>query len=157
MFGGIIRIVMVRSIIFDWKRTLYDPDNKVLTEGALSLLEFINSKSIPMVLIGKGGEDMQREVERLGVGQHFRQIVFAQGDKNQAVFRSFISKDGPERTLFIGDRVKSELEIGNKLGATTIWVKQGKFALEKPLNKDQMPDYTVSSLTECLKLISGLD
>ncbi len=39
-------------------------------------------------------------------------------------------KGDPKKTIFIGDRVRSELEIGNKLGATTIWVKQGIFADE---------------------------
>lgn len=144
-------------IIFDWKRTLYDPDNKVLTEGVLSLLEFINSKNIPMVLIGKGGEDMQREVDRLKVGKYFRQIVFAEGEKDPQVFIPFISRDDPKRTVFIGDRVRSELEIGKKLGATTIWVKQGKFAAEEPENNDQQPNYIVSSLKDCLKLILSLD
>lgn len=144
-------------IIFDWKRTLYDPENKVLTEGALSLLEFINSKDIPMVLIGKGGVEMYEEVSRLGATKYFKQIIFSEGPKDQNKFGSFISEKDPKNTFFIGDRVRSELEIGKKLGATTIWVKQGKFALEEPLNKDQMPNYTVSSLTDCLKLISRLD
>lgn len=143
-------------IIFDWKRTLYDPDNKVLTEGALSLLEFISSKNIPMVLIGKGGREMNEEVNRLGVKKYFKQVIFSEGPKDQNKFASFISED-PRQAFFIGDRVRSELEIGKKLGATTIWVRQGKFALEEPLNKDQIPDYTVLSLTDCLKLVSCLD
>lgn len=142
-------------IIFDWKRTLYDPDNKVLTEGALSLLEFINSKNITMVLIGKGGKEMDEEVNRLGVKKYFKQVIFSEGSKDQNKFVSFISED-PRQTFFIGDRVRSELEIGKKLGVTTIWVKQGKFATELPENNDQKPDYTVQSLSECLDFLKSL-
>ena len=58
--------------------------------------------------------------------------------------------------MLIGDRVRSELEIGNKLGATTIWVKQGKFADELSENKDQKSDYEVTSLNGCLKLLKTL-
>ncbi len=136
---------------------MYDPDRKVLIDGALELLDLIKAKNIPMVLIGKGAEDMQREVKRLGVDKYFRQIVFAEGDKDPQVFMPFVLKADPERTLFIGDRVRSELEIGKKLGAVTVWVRQGKFASETPQNHDQKPDYAVSSLRDCLSVISGLN
>lgn len=147
---------MINLVIFDWKRTLYDPDNRVLIDGARELLNFLESKNIPMVLIGKGGEDMQQEVDRLEVVSYFKQIVFAQGNKDPNIFAKYISKDEPKDTVLIGDRVRSELEIGNKLGATTIWVKQGKFADELSENKDQKSDYEVTSLNGCLKLLKTL-
>lgn len=140
------------NIIFDWKRTLYDPDRKTLIDGATDLLGFIKGKNIPMVLVGKGGDDMEEEVGRLGVRKYFLKTIFAEGEKDPNIFRAFISKN-PEKTIFIGDRVRSELEIGNQLGATTIWVKQGKFVTEEPENKDQEPEYIVNSLSECLKLL----
>jgi len=146
---------MLSLIIFDWKRTLYDLDAKELIEGSLDLLESIKNKNISMILVGKGGEDMNVEVDRLGIRDYFNDIVFAQGDKDSKVFAKFVKQ--PESTLFIGDRVRSELEIGNQLGAMTIWVKQGKFASEEPLSSDQKPDYIVSSLKDCSKLISSLD
>lgn len=141
-------------IIFDWKRTLYDPELKRLIDGAFKLLEFTKSKGIPMILVGKGGEDMQEEVKRLGVKKYFREIIFAEGEKDPNVFIPYISKN-PKQTFFIGDRVRSELEIGNKLGATTIWVKQGKFAKEKPENEAQQPDFT-TSLKECVEILSSI-
>lgn len=145
---------MFSTVIFDWKRTLYDPDRKVLIDGAMELLSFIKKRNIPMILIGKGGEEMQREVKRLGVGNYFRQLVFVEGNKDPVAFLPFISQDNPKRTLIIGDRVRSELEIGRQLGVTTIWIKQGKFAAELPKNNSQKPDYIAGSLVECLDVIS---
>src|SRR3989338_11454342 len=139
---------MISSIIFDWKRTLYDPDSKALINGAKDLLVFCQNKNIPMILIGKGKEDMNEEVKKLGVKKYFKEIIFAEGVKDPKVFVKYVSSN-PKETVFVGDRVRSELEIGNKLGATTIWVRQGKFATEEPENKDQKPDYTVLSLTDC--------
>lgn len=147
----------MRNIIFDWKRTLYDPDTKELIEGAKELLEFLNNKNVPMVLIGKGGDDMQEEVDRLGVGGYFQKIVFAQGEKDPEVFKEHISKVNPKKTVLIGDRVRSELMIGSQLGATTIWVKQGKFAIEDPENDNQKPTFTVGSLSECLEFLLNLN
>lgn len=51
--------------------------------------------------------------------------------------------------------MRSELLIGNKLGVITIWVKQGKFAVEEPETEQQKPDYTISNLIDCLKLIES--
>lgn len=148
---------MIKTVIFDWKRTLYDPDERILLDGAIELLEFLKAKDIPMILIGKGGEDMKQEVERLGVDKFFQQIVFAEGAKDLELFKAYIDQDNSKSTLFIGDRVRSELEIGNKLGATTIWIKQGKFATEEPINGNQKPDYTVSSLNDCKRIILSLN
>lgn len=147
---------MFNTIIFDWKRTLYDPDQQVLIDGAVQLLNLIKSKNITIVLIGKGGADMKQEVDRLKAGKYFRHTVFAEGEKDSQVFLPYISKSNPKETIFIGDRVRSELVIGNNLGATTIWVKQGKFANEEPEDKTQEPGYIVRSLTECLKLLQKL-
>lgn len=52
--------------------------------------------------------------------------------------------------------MRSELEIGNKLKVTTIWVKQGKFASEEPENEHQKPDYSVKSLHDCLRVLKNL-
>ncbi len=108
-----------------------------------------------LVLIGKGGEDMQREVNRLGVSKYFKEIVFAEGGKDPNTFAKYLTEPAKD-TLLIGDRVRSELEIGNKLGSITIWVKQGKFAVEEPENEGQKPNYIVLSLVDCLKLLEKL-
>lgn len=148
---------MFNLVIFDWKRTLYDPDSKDLIDGAKALLAFCQSKNIPMILIGKGQESMYEEVKKLGVKKYFKEIIFAEGAKDPKLFAKYVSSN-PKETVFVGDRVRSELEIGNKLGAVTIWVKQGKFATEEPENEDQKPDYTVFSLHECKRqLKTGLD
>lgn len=147
---------MINFVVFDWKRTIYDPDTKELVDGALDLLGLIKNKDIQMVLVGKGGDDMHSEVERLDVKRFFRQIIFAEGEKDPQVYKRYLLKESSKETLFIGDRVRSELKIGKSLGATTIWVKQGKFSNEEPKNEGQKPDYTVSSLTECFILLQNL-
>lgn len=145
---------MIKTIIFDWKRTLYDPDTKSLMDGVLELLEFVKSKDISMILLGKGGDDMYEEVDKLKVRKYFKDIVFAQGDKDINVFKTFVTTN-PQETVFVGDRVRSELEIGNNLGAITIWVKQGKFATEDPENEYQEPIFTVKTLKDVQELLIG--
>lgn len=143
---------MINFIIFDWKRTLYNPDTKELIPGALKILEFLKTENIKLVLIGKGSDEMHEEVKRLKVGDYFSKIIFQEGKKDPEQFRPFILENSKD-TIFIGDRVRSELAIGNSLGATTIWVKQGKFAEEEPENDQQIPAQTVASLIEALELL----
>lgn len=103
-----------------------------------------------VILIGKGGDEMYQEVKRLKAEEYFSKIIFQEGKKDMKVFSEFVSIKNPKLTMIIGDRVKSEIEIGNKLNATTIWIKNGKFSEELPLNKIQEPTFTFSSLTDLL-------
>lgn len=141
------------KIIFDWKRTLYDPDSKKLIKGTLDLLKFLKQKGINVILIGKGGYEMNQEVKRLKVKKYFTKIIFQEDKKSKKLFTPFISKRNPKLTIFVGDRVRSELKIGNQLNATTIWIKQGRFSKELPLNNNQNPTYIINSIPELTKLI----
>jgi FMN phosphatase YigB (HAD superfamily) len=143
----------MKTIIFDWKGTLYNSEEKQLISGAVDILSFLKNKGVYQAVVGKGDADMYEEVERLGVKDYFSHIMFREGTKGADLFEDLVNREGANQTIFIGDRVRSELEVGNKLGAVTIWVKQGKFADEAPENKDQKPTYTVTSLSEARKLL----
>lgn len=143
----------MKTLIFDWKRTLYDPETKSLINGAVDILTFLREKGIYLAVVGKGDTDMYEEVERLGVKDYFSHVAFREGTKDTDLFEEVVNREGSDQTVFIGDRVRSELEVGNLLGCRTIWVRQGKFADEAPENKNQEPTYTVASLTEAKQLI----
>lgn len=147
---------MINTVIFDWKRTLYDPDSHTLIKGAKDILELLRNTKVDTILIGKGGEDMHEEIKRFKLRKYFTNILFVMGEKDLKVFKPYVLGKKPRNTIFIGDRVRSELAIGNLLGATTIWVKQGKFEDELPENYNQKPDYTINSLIECLNLLKNL-
>lgn len=147
----------MKTVAFDWKRTLYSPEEKDLIDGAVDILAFLKDRNMYLAVVGKGDTDMYDEVERLGVKNYFDHVAFREGSKDADLFEEVVNKEGPDQTVFIGDRVRSELEVGNKLGCRTIWVKQGKFAAETPENKGQEPTYTVTSLAEAQQLLQTLD
>jgi phosphoglycolate phosphatase-like HAD superfamily hydrolase len=142
----------INSIIFDWKRTLYDPDTSTLIDGAIELLNYFSRLNIPLYLIGKGQQKMHDETVRLDVAKYFQDIIFVEGSKDPNDFFKYMKMNERDKTLIIGDRIKSELKVGNTLGATTIWIKQGKFANEKPETVDEIPNYTVNNLLEIINL-----
>ena len=108
-----------------------------------------------MSVIGKGDLEMYEEVERLGLNGYFIHVEFVKGDKNPTIFRPHVDKTDPKKTLVVGDRTRGEIEVGNALGTTTVWVKQGRFVEETPENPQQNPNFQVNSLLELLNLLSS--
>lgn len=139
-------------MIFDWKRTLYNPDCKKLVTGTPKLLQFLKKTNTIIILIGKGGNEMFKEVKRLNIEKYFSKIIFQEGKKDIKVFSQFVSTKNPKLTMVVGDRVRSEIELGNKLKTMTIWLKQGKFSEELPLNKFQEPNFVVNSIKKLFEL-----
>ncbi len=144
---------MIHSVIFDWKQTLYSPERRELNEGAKDLLDYLAGKIIPLYLIGKGGQEMHDEVDRLDVRRYFTEIFFAEGDKNPEDFKKCIDEANPSSSFVIGDRTRGEIEIGNSLGATTIWLQVGKFSQELPESDAQKPMFTVHGLHEAQAIL----
>lgn len=140
---------MIESVIFDWKRTLYSPDDRELITGANELLSKLGEASIKLYLVGKDKTgDMPEEVERLGVAHYFDEIHFVRDGKSDDDIGRYIDRNHPEKSVVVGDRVRSEIEVGNRLGAITIQVKQGIFADELPETDIQKPNLIVEALQE---------
>jgi len=138
----------MKTFVLDWKRTLYDPDGRRLVDGASELLELLEQKGVRLVLVGKGSREMHEEVDRLGVRRYFEHINFIDGSKHPALFEPFVDPDSPADTIFVGDRVRSELAAGKDLGATTVWIRQGRFASEEPESPAGRPGHVFASLKE---------
>jgi FMN phosphatase YigB (HAD superfamily) len=142
----------IHSVIFDWKRTLYDPQTKTLIDGSVEVLEYFWKCKVPLYLVGKGKQEMYDEVVRLKVQKYFNKVLFVQDSKQTKDFEKFIDSQGPKNTVVIGDRFSSEMTLGINLGTTTIWIKKGKFKDEAPENQKLKPDYTLGDLKEILDL-----
>jgi putative hydrolase of the HAD superfamily len=137
---------MPYSIIFDWKRTLYNPETGKLIPGASQILKHFSDLKIPLFLIGKGKEEMYAEVKRLDVEKYFQEVLFVGSSKSPQNFAPHIDPNNPKSTIVIGDRISSELRIGKSLGCTTVWIRQGEFASEEPESDEQKPDFVFESL-----------
>jgi FMN phosphatase YigB (HAD superfamily) len=140
------------SIIFDWKRTLYDPDRQTLVDGAVDVLSYFYDRKILLYLIGKGNVEMYDETNRLDVAKYFTDILFVESTKDTKDFIKYIDVNNPQNTWVIGDRIRSEIAVGKSIGATTIWIKQSKFAGEIPENDSQKPNFIIENIREILEL-----
>lgn len=138
---------MNQAIIIDFNRTLYNPDNDTLEEYATNLLEYLSKRAI-LILLGKGTESRQDLIEKLNINQYFQKIIIVE-EKNIGQLESIKSQYPHISKIYsIGDRIKKEITLGNKMGFKTIWFKKGKFSSEVPQHEYEKPWRTVISLKE---------
>lgn len=150
---------MIKAAIFDYGWTLHNPESDTLFPDALEAIKYLKKNNIKLALVSRT-EDVEgrhKNIKRFGLDKHFDLIK---------VFPIHLSKDFskvltglnvlPHETLIIGDRVKSEIVEGNKLGMTTVWLRHGKWADEKPQNETEKPSHTIHSMTELLKLLPSI-
>lgn len=138
------------NIIFDYNRTLYDPEMHSLYPEAAVLLRNL-SQEHDLYLIGRNEPGRSNKLNELDIRQYFKKTRFVD-QKTEKLFIEIITKD-QNIPFVIGDRVYEEITIGNKLGYRTIWVRQGKFSNEVPRNEAENPLFIVRNLSEIAPIL----
>lgn len=142
---------MNKIIIFDFNRTLFDPEKQSLIPGVVPTLEALKELGFKMHLISMAAESRSELIKNLGLNQFFHSITLCQ-NKTLKLFNDIISAEPvtKENSFVIGDRVAKEIRLGNELNLNTIWYKQGRFAEEEPKHPLETPTYTVTEFHEIL-------
>src|SRR3990167_119918 len=144
---------MKKAIIFDFKRTIYDPDLDRLLPGTKGVLRELKEKGYSLFLVSHGSY-RKTMINDLGIEEYFDEVVVTQ-DKSVEDFERVITKNGvdTENCFVVGDRVRGEIKIGNILGLKSVWLKRGLFAQELPTEPQEVPDFTALTLKEVLKIV----
>jgi putative hydrolase of the HAD superfamily len=144
----------MKLAIFDFNRTIYDPENSTLILGARQVLQSLQTSGVELVLVSKREAGRAEILENLGIRDLFTEVIFT-NEKTARLFTEIIARCGhtPETTYVIGDHPYGEIREGNRAGARTIRFKQGKFATLKPEHADDEPWRTISDLSECIPII----
>ena len=141
----------MKAVIFDFNRTLYDPETGAFVPGAIKCVEALKKDGALLFLIGKGTNERAELISELGLHRYFDEIIIKE-EKELADFE-YLKKKYPEADFYaIGDRVKKEIRFGNACGFKTIWLKRGKFASELPEGPGEKPWKTIGDFDELLPL-----
>jgi FMN phosphatase YigB (HAD superfamily) len=137
---------MIRAIIFDFFRTLYDVDLQCVPEETVVLLRELKSRYL-LALVSRGGEERRQQVRQ--ISSLFDAVIVGE-EKTQEDFRRICIRFQlkPDEILVVGDRVQSEILLGKIAGMKTCWYRQGKFADELPATESEHPDFIICSLSE---------
>ena len=59
----------------------------------------------------------------------------------------------PEEAIMVGDRIDNDIIPANKIGMTTVWIKQGFGRYAELKEIEEHPDYTINNLNDLLNLL----
>lgn len=137
------------KIIFDYNRTIFNPETGTLYAGVLEMLKIL-SLNHDLFLVSKNELNREDFFEELGISEYFKKAIFVE-EKNEDIFKNLVGDN--LNVIVVGDRIKGEIFIGNKLGYTTVWVKQGRFANDLPKNKEEIPNHSIEDIKELMEII----
>ena len=120
-------------------------------------------KKCKLILVTRGNRQrQQKKIEKLGINGEFDLIVIddisenlSKEDRFLGAIRSFNFKE--EEVVVVGDRIFSEIRIGNMLGMTTIRLLHGAYSTLKPTNGLEDPDYEIKKIPEILDLFDEIN
>ncbi len=143
---------MIKGIIFDFNRTLYMPEINKIPEATIKLLEQLKEQNIILALISKWEPNRSELIKE--IAKFFSEIKIV-ADKSKQDFIEILKnlKLKEDKVIIVGDRIKKEIKIAKELGIKTAWFRQGKFKDETPESEDEKPDYTITNLSELIKII----
>jgi FMN phosphatase YigB (HAD superfamily) len=139
------------NIIFDYNRTLFDPENGGLYESVYETLEKL-SKEHKLFLFSYNEFGRDKFMKDVHIDNFFSKISLVE-NKDEKSMSLLIKDSSTDRTFVVGDSLRNEISIGNKLGYETIWLRKGKFAFELPRNKNEEPSYIINSLGEIFEIL----
>jgi len=137
------------KIIFDYNRTIFNPDTGALYLGVLELINNL-SKNHELSLISKNEPGRKDVLQELGIDTFFKNILFVD-TKSTEIFKQIVGNEN--MAIVVGDRIFGEIAVGNELGYITVWVRQGKFKDEIPKSKHQEPNHTIDNIRELKEII----
>jgi FMN phosphatase YigB (HAD superfamily) len=137
------------KIIFDYNRTIFDPETDNIYPGVIELLKKL-SVYHKLFLVSRNEPERKKRFEDLHIKDYFQKIAFV-NQKSTEVFKE-ISGD-TKNVIVVGDSIADEIKIGNQLGYITVRLKKGMFAEKSPTNKDEIATYNIHDMSELENII----
>ena len=146
---------MIKAIIFDYYRTLYDPEEGI-SLATENLVRELKEQGVILALITRN-ESAKRDISSNLFFSFFSVVKTVEDDKKEEDFREVMKQINVkgEEILVVGDRIKKEIVIGNKIGLKTVWLKKGLYAKELPETKAEEPWKIIEDLQEIKQFVQG--
>ena len=147
---------MIKAVIFDWGRTLYDSECKQEFPAAKEILVFCQARGLRLALVSLVSavanatlKERRNQIERSPLRPCFEIALVTDNDKD-ALYDQVVKHFAlpREEVLIVDDRVIRGIRYGNAHGHPTVWIKKGKFAGELPNAATGMPTHMITELIQ---------
>ena len=117
------------------------------------------SKYYQIGIIANQNLGSEERLKKLGLLRYI-DLVIASAEEGVAkpdlrIFQIALSRANckPEEAVMVGDRLDNDIIPANKIGMTTVWIKQGFGSFAEPTEIKEQPDNTINNLNELLNLL----
>lgn len=137
-------------------------ENIALFPDVLKTLAMLKKRGIKLVLITSGIYSRQlKKIKLLGLEGKFQEVYVHDIEKDPSKYAKFMKalekmKLSPRNVLAVGDKISSEIRMGNKIGMTTVRILRGRFSKIKPRNDLEEPDYNIRRISELIPLLKKI-
>jgi len=149
---------MVKIIIWDFMRTLYDPDHRKMMPFAKKAVKSAEIKGYTNILGSKNtkdkvGLDTVEILKASGMDKMFASILI-NDQKDEGIFQKIVDDYKPilSQSYVVSDRAATDIWLGKKFGLRTIWYRNGKFK-DELAEEGYEPEVTVVSLKAVAEII----
>lgn len=155
----------IKAIIFDWGRTLFDSENKIIYPESEEILKYCKEKgyelavgSLVTVKAHASLNERTNQIENSDLRKYFEIVEVIENEdtdgKDQILEKIVKELNLPrENILLIDDRVIRGIKYGNKNGHPTVWFQNSTFANELPNSETGIPTFTIKTLSELKNII----
>lgn len=142
-----------KLIIFDFLRTIYDPDRREFIEDAIKVVKTLRKRNKVVLYTSREGDKNRDDV--LGdnkIYDYFDKVYLVESKKAEDFEKIALELEfDKNQTFVVGDRIQGEIFLGNKIKFKTVWFRNGKYKDVYPKNENEKPDYLIYGLKELLK------
>ncbi len=152
---------VIKAIIFDWGRTLYDSDAKKEFLDAEEVLKYCQDHAYRLAVVSLTSQHSNStlderglQIEKSFLRKYFEVALVTDADKDK-LFDEIVKKFGlpREQVVIVDDRIVRGIRYGTRHGHPTVWLQKGKFAQELPNLETGQPTHTIHELGELLEII----
>ena len=155
----------IKAIIFDWGRTLFDSEKKIIYSDSEEILRYCKEKGYKLAVgslvtfrAHASLDERINQIENSPLRKYFEIVEVVENEnsdgKDQILEKIVKELNLPrENILLVDDRVIRGIKYGNKNGHPTVWFQNSTFANELPNVETGNPTFTIKSLLELKKII----
>lgn len=136
----------------DWNKDL-----ECLYPGVDEVLGTL-SKKYKLGIIANQSLGTADRLHNWGIGKYF-DVIISLAEENcekpdLKIFELALKKANcrPDEAIMIGDRLDNDIVPANKIGMTTVWVRQSFAKFQSIKCEPEQPDYIISSINEIVEL-----
>ena len=144
---------------FGLKKTPWHSEDEVPFDDCAETLQALCDRGYQLGIIANQKPGAKDRLDTWGLGQYFSVIASSAelgvSKPDSEIFLQALAMADcrPENAVMVGDRLDNDIHPAKELGMKTIRIRKGLAIYMKPSCEAEIPDYTVDSLSEIIRIL----